>query len=228
MANAEQPISVTVVPVTPFQQNCSVITDRTTKRATVVDPGGDVERILKALDDSGATAEQIVLTHGHIDHAGGAMELRDALRKTDAELEIVGPHVDDGLLLASLEQQGQAYGIAGVRNCIPDRWLAEGEVIEIAGQSFDVLHCPGHSPGSVVLVSHAVKFAISGDVLFQQSVGRSDLPGGDHATLMASIIDKLLPLGDDITFLPGHGPASTFGAERQTNPFVLEAIAARG
>ena len=228
MSNAEQPISLTIVSVTPFQQNCSIITDPKTNQATVVDPGGDVDRILEALDDSGATAEQIVLTHGHIDHAGGAMELRDALRKRDPGVEIVGPHVDDGLLLASLEQQGQAYGIAGVRNCVPDRWLSEGEKITIAGQLFDVLHCPGHSPGSVVLVSVALKFAISGDVLFQQSIGRSDLPGGDHDTLIASIIDKLLPLGDDITFLPGHGPASTFGTERQTNPFVLEAMAARG
>lgn len=205
-----------VVPVTPFQQNCAILFDDETKRGVVVDPGGDVERILAALKDNGITVEAIWITHGHIDHAGGAMDLKDALG-----VDILGPHEADRLLLDNLEEQGRRYGIAGVRNCVPDRFLQEGETVSFGDHVFEVLHCPGHAPGHVVFYNRVAGFAHVGDVLFHGSVGRTDLPGGDHAALMASIKGKLLPLGDDIGFLCGHGPGGRFGEERRSNPFLV-------
>lgn len=204
-----------VVPVTPFQQNCSLAWSAATRRGVVVDPGGDLPAIRAAVEAAGITLEAIILTHGHIDHAGAAADLRD-----ETEVPIIGPHAEDGPLLARLEQQGRQYGLDGVRNVTPDRFLAEGETVEIAGTTFDVLHCPGHSPGSVVLASPVLRFAFMGDVLFNGSVGRTDLPGGSHETLISSIRTKILPLGDDVSFLPGHGPGSTIGHERLTNPFL--------
>lgn len=204
-----------IVPVTPFQQNCTILFDMDDKTGVVVDPGGDVDKILSVLKDNAITAGAIWITHGHIDHAGGAMELKEALG-----IDIVGPHAADKMLLDNLENQGRRYGIAGVRNCVPDRFLTEGETVSFGNHVFEVLHCPGHAPGHVVYYNRAAKFAHVGDVLFRGSVGRTDLPGGDHAALIASIKDKLLPLGDDVGFICGHGSGSRFGDERRTNPFL--------
>ena len=207
--------SIQVVPVTPFQQNCSIAWSETTKRGIVVDPGGDVPAIRSALDAAGVKVDFILLTHGHIDHAGGAAELA-----ADLGVEVVGPHEADRPLLAALDKQGRQFGLDDSRNVTPDRFLSEGEKLTIAGVEFDVFHCPGHSPGSVVLYAPALKFAFMGDVLFSGSIGRTDLPGGSHETLIRSIKEKVLPLGDDVSFLPGHGPGSTIGHERLTNPFL--------
>lgn len=206
-----------IIPVTPFQQNCTILFDEETKRGVVVDPGGDVDNILAALRDNGIAAEAIWITHGHIDHAGGATDLKDALG-----VDIVGPHEADAPLLANLEAQGARFGVeGGVRNCVPDRYLTEGETVSFGEHNFEVLHCPGHAPGHVVFYNRAAKFAHVGDVLFQGSIGRTDLPGGDHAALIRSIKEKLLPLGDDIGFICGHGPGGRFGDERRGNPFLV-------
>jgi glyoxylase-like metal-dependent hydrolase (beta-lactamase superfamily II) len=209
-------LNAAIITVTPFQQNCAILFDAETKHGVVVDPGGEVDRIRKFIEDNGLVVEAIWITHGHIDHAGGAMDLKEALG-----VDIIGPHEADAPMLARLEAQAARYGITdGVRNCAPDRFLTEGEVVSFGDHSFEVLHCPGHAPGHVVFYDKAAKFAHVGDVLFQGSVGRTDLPGGDHAALMRSIKEKLLPLGDDIGFLCGHGPGSRFGVERRTNPFL--------
>ena len=207
-------VRAAIIPVTPLQQNCTLLWCETTKKAAVIDPGGDLDRIRQAIAGSKVQVEKIILTHGHIDHAGGAADLRDALG-----VPVEGPHEADRFLLDGLEETGLAYGIPA-RPVMPDRWLAEGDTVSVGGVSLHVLHCPGHSPGSVVLVSPEQRFAIVGDVLFQGSVGRSDLPGGDGKALIRSIREKLLPLGDDIAFICGHGPASTIGQERRTNPFL--------
>jgi glyoxylase-like metal-dependent hydrolase (beta-lactamase superfamily II) len=174
-----------------------------------------VPRIGAAVDKLGVQVERVVLTHGHIDHAGGAAELRDALA-----VPIEGPDAHDRFLLDGLAAQGRAYGLAGARDVLPDRWLAEGDTVDIGGHAFAVLHCPGHTPGHIVLVNADLRLALVGDVLFRGSIGRTDFPYGDHAALIGSIRGKLLPLGDDIAFLCGHGPGSTFGEERRSNPFV--------
>jgi len=205
-----------IVPVTPFQQNCALIWSETSDRGAVVDPGGDVDRIMEAVETTGFTVEKILLTHGHIDHAGGAAELKERLG-----VRIEGPHAADRFLLERLVDSGRSYGIADSRNVLPDRWLVEGDQVEVAGNTFSVLHCPGHSPGSVVFVDQEHRFALVGDVLFRGSVGRTDLPGGDHQALIRSITTKLLPLGNDVAFICGHGPTSTIGEERTTNPFLL-------
>ena len=208
-------IQIQVVPVTPFQQNCSLIFSAATKHGVVVDPGGDLPVIREAIERAGITVDFILLTHGHIDHAGGAAELAESLG-----VDIVGPHEAEKPLLDNLEAQGRKWGLDGARKVEPSRWLTEGETIDIAGVPFEVFHCPGHSPGSVVLHAPSLKFAFMGDVLFQGSVGRTDLPGGSHETLLSSIRTKILPLGDDVSFLPGHGPGSTIGREKATNPFL--------
>ncbi len=205
-----------IIPVTPFQQNCTILFDADDKTAVVVDPGGDVDRILQAIEQNGLAVKEIWLTHGHIDHAGGAMELKEALG-----VEIVGPHADDAPLLANLESQAKMFGLAGaVRNCTPDRYLTEGETVSFGGHVFEVLHCPGHAPGHVVYYDRAAGFAHVGDVLFSGSIGRTDLPGGDHAQLIASIREKLFPLVDEVGFICGHGPGGRIGEERRTNPFL--------
>jgi len=210
------PLRAAIVPVTPFQQNCALIWSETSNRGAVVDPGGDVDRIMEAVETTGFTVEKILLTHGHIDHAGGAAELKERLG-----VRIEGPHAADRFLLERLVDSGRSYGIADSRNVLPDRWLVEGDQVEVAGNTFSVLHCPGHSPGSVVFVDQEHRFALVGDVLFRGSVGRTDLPGGDHQALIRSITTKLLPLGNDVAFICGHGPTSTIGEERTTNPFLL-------
>lgn len=206
-------IAAAIIPVTPFQQNCTLVWDQATKEGVVVDPGGDVERIQAAITETGVAVQRILLTHGHLDHAGGAAALAEALG-----VPVEGPHRADAFLLAGLPEQGAQYGMA-CRAVTPDRWLEEGETVEIAGQDFAVLHCPGHTPGHVVFVNTALGVALVGDVLFQGSVGRTDFPYGDHDALIAAIRGKLFPLGDHIQFVCGHGPGSTFGAERQGNPF---------
>jgi len=209
-------VRAAIIPVTPFQQNCTLLWCEDTRRAAVVDPGGDLDRIRYAIGQSGVSVERILLTHGHIDHVGAAAELKDEL-----QVPLEGPHRADLFLLERLAESGRSYGMLSARNVTPDRWLEEGDQVTVGDIVLDVLHCPGHSPGSVVFVQKEQRFALVGDVLFRGSVGRTDLPGGDHASLIRSIRDKLLPLGDDVAFICGHGPTSTIGAERATNPFLL-------
>lgn len=211
-------LKVAVIPVTPFRQNCSIVWCERSKRAVVVDPGGDVPQILAALKQADVTAEAIWLTHGHIDHAGGAAELKLAL----GGIAVIGPDRRDLFLLEALEASGRKYQMAGVRNIVPDRWLSEGETVTLGDLSFALFHCPGHTPGSLVFYEATNRFALVGDVLFAGSVGRTDMPYGDPEALVRSIREKLFPLGDDITFLPGHGPPGSFGEERLSNPFAGE------
>jgi glyoxylase-like metal-dependent hydrolase (beta-lactamase superfamily II) len=215
-------MQVAIVQVTPFQQNCTLIWDDATKCGVVVDPGGDVARIRAAIAQLGLDIGAIWLTHGHLDHAGGVNELRDALnaRPGRAPVPVIGPDRRDEPLLQSLAQQGAMFGLPGMQNVTPDRFLTEGEQLTIGEHVFDILHCPGHTPGHVVFINHAAKFAQLGDVLFQGSVGRTDFPYGDQEALIAAIKTKLLPLPDEYGFVCGHGPNSTIGAERRTNPFI--------
>jgi len=209
-----------IVPVTPFQQNCAILWDEGSRQALVVDPGGDVERILAAIDQQGVTVQRILLTHGHLDHAGGATELAETLTaRAGAKVPIEGPDRRDQFLLDGIAEQAADYGF-DARNVTPDKWLAEGDHVTLGEHRFDVLHCPGHTPGHIVFIHHAARFALVGDVLFQGSVGRTDFPYGDHAALITAITTKLLPLGDDFSFLCGHGPGSSIGAERAGNPFL--------
>jgi len=205
-----------IIPVTPFQQNCTILFDEDSKAGVVIDPGGDVDNILDAIRDNDLQISEIWITHGHIDHAAGAMELKEALG-----VQIIGPHEDDRPLLENLETQARQFGLSGeVRNCTPDRFLVEGDTVSFGVHVFEVLHCPGHAPGHVVYFNRAARFAHVGDVLFHGSVGRTDLPGGNHAALIRSIKEKLLPLGDDVGFICGHGPGGRFGEERRSNPFL--------
>lgn len=205
-----------IVPVTPFQQNCTLLFDEETRNGVVVDPGGDVAAILEVISKNNLKIQEIWLTHGHIDHAGGADELREALG-----IAVIGPHRDDLPLLQGLEAQAQMFGVAmAVRNVVPDRFLTEGEEVSFDDHVFEVFHCPGHAPGHVIFFNRQQNFAHLGDVLFSGSIGRTDLPGGDHDTLLRSIRDKVLPLGDDVGFLCGHGPGGRIGDERRTNPFL--------
>ena len=204
-----------IIPVTLFEQNCTLLWCEATKKAVVIDPGGEVPKIQAAIEQAKVSVEKIWLTHGHIDHVGGAAELRDALM-----VPIEGPHLADKFLLDNVVSSGARFGMTGVRDFAPDRWLEEGEEVSIGELTFDILHCPGHSPGSVVFFNKELRFAHVGDVLFNGSVGRTDLPGGNHETLIKSIIEKLLPLGDDVGFICGHGPGSSIGQERMTNPFI--------
>ncbi|MET0431348.1 MAG: MBL fold metallo-hydrolase [Hyphomicrobium sp.] len=214
--NVLSPLKAAIVRVTPFEQNCTLIWNEATKVGAVVDPGGDLDRIEQAIEEAGISIEKILLTHGHIDHAGGAADLRDALG-----VKIEGPHKNDAILLDALEKQGEMYGVPGIRNVTPDRWLDDGDTVTVAGHTFEIFHCPGHSPGSVVFFDRAQKFALVGDVLFRGSIGRTDFAYGDHDALISSIKTKLLPLGDDIAFICGHGPPSQFGQERRNNPFLV-------
>lgn len=208
-------IQAGIIPVTPFQQNCTILFDDETREGVIIDPGGDVDVILQVIAENALTLKAIWLTHGHLDHAGGAAELKE---KTG--LSIIGPHKDDLPLLQRIETQAATYGISGLRSVLPDQWLEDGDTVSFGDHVFEVYHCPGHAPGHVIYFNRGQKFAHLGDVLFNGSVGRTDLPGGDHQTLMNSIRDKVLPLGDDVGFICGHGPGSRIGEERRSNPFI--------
>ena len=205
------------VPVTPFQQNCTLLWCDDSKRAAVVDPGGDIERILAAVEERGLKLEKILLTHGHLDHVGGTAALARQL-----QLPVQGPHEEDGFWIEQLPMQAQMFGFPAVETFTPDRWLQQGDTVTVGDEELEVYHCPGHTPGHVVFFHRPSKLALVGDVLFAGSIGRTDFPKGDHDTLIRSITDRLWPLGDDVRFIPGHGPMSTFGQERQTNPFVAD------
>jgi hydroxyacylglutathione hydrolase len=207
-------LQVKIIPVTPFQQNCALLWDTETKDAAVVDPGGDAALIAEVVGQEGVHVKDIFLTHGHLDHAGGAEDLKAKLG-----VKITGPGEADDFLLRGIKVQADSFGFRA-DNCTPDSWLKEGDVITIGGTPFEVLHCPGHTPGHMVFVSRALNFGIFGDVLFRNSVGRTDFPYGDPAALTASIKTKLMVLPDDFSFICGHGEASTIGAERQSNPFI--------
>jgi hydroxyacylglutathione hydrolase len=208
-------MQIILVPCTPFQQNASLVICSKTKQCAVVDPGGDLHLFEAAIKELGVTPIMVLLTHGHIDHAGGAAELAQMHK-----IPIVGPHIGDESLMQNLPKQAAMFGMQGVRPCTSSQWLNEGDVVKVGELSFDVLHVPGHSLGSVVFVNHAQHFALVGDTLFQSSVGRTDFPYGDTDLLISGIKTKLLTLGDDYTILPGHGGASTIGIEKARNPFL--------
>jgi hydroxyacylglutathione hydrolase len=213
----EPTLKATVIPVTPYRQNCSLVWCTATGRGAVIDPGGEVEKLKEVIRFQGVTLEKVLLTHGHLDHASGATKLA-----RDFGVPIEGPHPDDLFLLEVLAHHARNPGFPEAENCQPDRWLADGDVVTVGDVLFGVRHCPGHTPGHVVLFNQANRIAFVGDVLFAGSVGRSDLPRGNHADLVRSITERLWPLGDDMRFVPGHGQMSTFGWERKTNPYVCD------
>jgi glyoxylase-like metal-dependent hydrolase (beta-lactamase superfamily II) len=204
-----------IIPVTPFEQNCTVFWCEQTRQAAVIDPGGDIDRILEFLKKEGLTLAKILVTHGHIDHAGGVGALA---ARTGVTIE--GPHEEDRFWIVGMPQQSKMFGFPNVQNFEPDRWLKAGDKVRFGEIELDVLHCPGHTPGHVVFYHPVSKLAQVGDVLFQGSIGRTDFPRGDYDTLMRSIHEQLFPLGDDVEFIPGHGPMSNFGEERRYNPFL--------
>jgi hydroxyacylglutathione hydrolase len=209
----------TVLPVTPFQQNCSIVWCEDTGIGAVVDPGGEVDRILDVVKKNGVKLEKILVTHGHLDHAGGVEELARRLA-----LPIEGPHIDDKYWIDAMKEQAAMFGCRPSAPFTPTRWLKDGDAVTVGSASFEVRHCPGHTPGHIIFFHHPSRLALVGDVLFAGSIGRTDFPGGDYDTLIASIRKRLWPLGDDVRFVPGHGPESTFGRERRSNPFVADAV----
>jgi hydroxyacylglutathione hydrolase len=215
-------MKVAIIPVTPFQQNCSLLTCEETGKAAVVDPGGDLDRILAAVEKSGATLEKILLTHGHIDHCGATAELKRRLA-----LPVEGPHREDQFWIDQLPQQSEMFGFPRLESFVPDRYLDDGDTVMFGNATLDVRFCPGHTPGHVIFFHPGQRLALVGDVLFKGSIGRTDFPRGDFDTLIESITTQLWPLGDDVTFVPGHGPVSTFGEERRSNPFVGDHVLPR-
>ncbi|MCI3131500.1 MBL fold metallo-hydrolase [Phenylobacterium aquaticum] len=211
------PIHALIAPVTPLAQNCTIVWCTKTKKAAIIDPGGEVPRLMAALEQHGLTLEKIWITHGHLDHAGGTAALKAA-----TGVPIEGPHPDDAFWIDEIETAGAKYGMPDAKSFTPDRWLQDGDVVTLGETEFEVIHCPGHTPGHVVFFHREAKFAQVGDVLFQGSIGRTDFPRGSYPDLIASITQKLWPLGENVAFVPGHGPMSTFGRERQTNPFVSD------
>ncbi len=212
-------MKATLIPVTPFQQNCSLLLCEKTRAAAVIDPGGDLDRIQQVVSQQNAQVEKIFLTHGHIDHCAGAKMLA-----THYGVPIEGPHEDERFWLEALPEQSARFGFPLAAAFEPDRWLLEGDTVSFGEEMLEVYHCPGHTPGHVVFFSRPHQLAVVGDVLFAGSIGRTDFPRGNHADLIRSIREKLWPLGDGVTFIPGHGSVSTFGAERSTNPFVADGV----
>ncbi|CAM8653407.1 GloB Zn-dependent hydrolases, including glyoxylases [Burkholderiales bacterium] len=210
-------MQIEVIPVTPFEQNCSLIVCPRTQRAAFVDPGGDIDHLEACARQLGVMVEKILLTHGHIDHCGEAKRLADRLG-----VPIEGPHQDDAFWIDQLPVQGQMFGFPQLDPFTPNRWLEDGDTVMVGEQALEVLHCPGHTPGHVVFVHLGERMAFVGDVLFAGSIGRTDFPRGNHAQLLRSIKERLFPLGDDVRFIPGHGPGSSFGEERRSNPFVAD------
>lgn len=208
-----------IIPVTAFSQNCSLIWCDQTNDAVLIDAGGDADVLLKAVANAGVNLKAVWLTHGHLDHAGGAQDLKDQLG-----LPVIGPTKADDFWLEGIEQQCKTYGLHGLRNVQPDEWLADGQMLTLGEETLQVFETPGHTPGHIVFYHAKQQLAWVGDVLFAGSIGRTDFPKGDHATLIRSITEKLWPLGDDVRFIPGHGPESTFGAERASNPFVADKV----
>jgi hydroxyacylglutathione hydrolase len=206
-----------IIPVTPFQQNCTLWWCEETRSGVVVDPGGDLNLIQSAIEEANITIEKILLTHGHLDHVGATGDLAAA-----CNVPIIGPHKGDDYWIDGLDKQSQMFGFPKVTTFTPTQWLEEGDQVTVGNQVLEVFHCPGHTPGHVVFFHRASQVAQVGDVLFKGSIGRTDFPGGNHSDLIASIKDKLFPLGDDVEFIPGHGPVSTLGHERKTNPFVSD------
>ncbi|KDN10771.1 MBL fold metallo-hydrolase [Gilliamella sp. Imp1-1] len=205
-----------IIPVTAFQENCSIIWCDQTMEGAFIDPGGEPELLIKAVEKLGVNIKQILLTHGHLDHVGAATILAKHY-----DVKIIGPSQEDEFLLTSLPQQSTQFGFPYTDSFLPDRWLKEGEQIQVGNIRLDVLFCPGHTPGHIVFINHLDKLAFVGDVLFKSSIGRTDFPRGNHADLISSITNKLLPLGDDFIFVPGHGPMSSFGHERVSNPYLV-------
>ncbi|MGM3176190.1 MBL fold metallo-hydrolase [Dickeya lacustris] len=206
-----------IIPVTDFSQNCTLLWCEKTRQAAIVDPGGDVQTIRQAVTQAEVTVTQILLTHGHLDHVGAAAELAEHFA-----VPIVGPQQADAFWLDGLPAQSRMFGLRDCLPLVPTRWLEEGDTVVIGESELSVVHCPGHTPGHVVFVDKKARLAQVGDVIFRGGVGRSDFPQGDHQALVDSIRHKLFPLGDDIAFIPGHGPMSTFGEERRTNPFLRD------
>ena len=205
-----------IIPVTDFQENCSIIWCDETNEAAFIDPGGEPELLKKAVEKLGVNIKKILLTHGHLDHVGVAAELAKHY-----DVKIIGPSQEDEFLFTALPQQSMQFGFPFTESFLPDRWLKENDKIQIGNISLDVLFCPGHTPGHIVFINVKDKIAFVGDVLFKNSIGRTDFPRGNHADLISSITHKLFPLGDDFIFVPGHGPMSSFGNERMTNPFLV-------
>jgi glyoxylase-like metal-dependent hydrolase (beta-lactamase superfamily II) len=214
-------LKLAVIPVTPFQQNCSLLVCEQTRRGAVVDPGGDIERILGAVERIGASLEKILITHGHLDHCGGTAALVERL-----QLPVEGPQIADRFWIDQLPEAGSRYGFPPLAVFTPDRWLQGGDRVQVGNVELEVRHCPGHTPGHIIFFHEQSRLAWVGDVLFHGSIGRTDFPRGDHDTLIRSITTQLWPLGDDVAFVPGHGPMSTFGEERRTNPYVSDAALA--
>ncbi len=204
-----------IVPVTPFQQNCTLLIDEATGRAVVIDPGGECERLLTVVAGEGVELEAILVTHGHLDHCGGVAEMVDR-----TGLPVYGPHRDDAFWIDALDEQAAMFGLAHSGRFVPDRWLADGDTVPLGETRLEVLHCPGHTPGHIVFHAPEAALLQVGDVLFKGAIGRTDFPRGDHDTLLASIRERLFPLGDDVRFIPGHGPMSTLAEEKRDNPFV--------
>ena len=217
MTQAPSPVGVFVTPVTPLQQNCTTVWCTATMKAAVIDPGGSVDQIIAEISRRGLMLDQVWITHGHLDHAAGAAEMAE---KSGAP--IVGPHLEDDFWIAGMSEQGRRWGLPDARPFNPTRWLVDGDTVTLGETTWEVSHCPGHTPGHVIFFNRAARFAQVGDVLFKGSVGRTDFPRSDPDALIRSVVTKLWPLGDDVTFVPGHGPVSTFGEERRSNPFVSD------